>query len=60
MSKQPTCVISPCYDSSTNPVTWLYKADQFFYAHCALDEKCVWFASFYMEGEAQDWFYRLE
>jgi len=50
----------PRYDGSTDPVTWLHKAEQFFRADRTADDERVWLASFYMEGAAQDWYYRLE
>ncbi|CAD6247473.1 unnamed protein product [Miscanthus lutarioriparius] len=48
------------YDGSTDPVLWLYKAEQLFRADRTADDERVWLASFYMEGAAQDWYYRLE
>lgn len=50
----------PRYDGNTDPVTWLYKVEQFFHAHRTPNDERVWYASLYMEGAAQDWYYRLE
>jgi hypothetical protein len=39
---------------------WLHRCDQFFRAARTAEVEKVWLAAFYMEGIAQQWYYRLE
>jgi hypothetical protein len=50
----------PNYDGSEDPLGWLHKAEQFFRSQGTPEDQKVWTASFYMEGAAQQWYYRLE
>jgi hypothetical protein len=50
----------PKYDSSNDPLPWLHRCEQFFRATHTLETEKVWLASFYMQGGAQQWYYRLE
>jgi hypothetical protein len=49
----------PSYDGSTDPLAWLHRCDQFFHASRTAEDK-VWYAAFYMDGDAQSWYFRLE
>jgi hypothetical protein len=48
----------PTYDGSDDPLPWLHRCEQFF--GVARTPEKVWLASFYMQGAAQQWYYRLE
>jgi hypothetical protein len=50
----------PKYDGSGDPLPWLHRCDQFFQAARTAEVEKVWLAAFYMEGIAQQWYYRLE
>jgi hypothetical protein len=50
----------PKYDGSDDPIGWLHKCEQFFRSQRTPEDEKVWTASFYMEGPAQQWYYRLE
>jgi hypothetical protein len=50
----------PKYDGSGDPLPWLHRCDQFFRAARRAEVEKVWLAAFYMEGMAQQWYYRLE
>jgi hypothetical protein len=50
----------PKYDGSGDPLTWLHRCDQFFRAARTTEVEKVWLATFYMEGIAQQWYYRFE
>ncbi|KAJ1296380.1 hypothetical protein BS78_01G295900 [Paspalum vaginatum] len=50
----------PRYDGTEDPLGWLHKCDQFFRSQGTPDDQKVWVASFYMEGAASQWYYRLE
>ena len=50
----------PKYDGSDDPISWLHRCEQFFRAARTEEDEKVWLASFYMEGDAQLWYYRLE
>jgi hypothetical protein len=50
----------PKYDGSEDPLPWLHCCEQFFRAACTPEPEKVWLASFYMQGAAQQWYYRLE
>jgi hypothetical protein len=50
----------PKYDGSTDPLAWLHRCDQFFRASRTPEEDRVWLAAFYMDGDAQAWYFRLE
>jgi hypothetical protein len=50
----------PKYDGSGDPLPWLHRCDQFFRAARTAEVEKVWLAAFYMEGIAQQWYYRLE
>jgi hypothetical protein len=46
------------YDGSGDPLPWLHRCDQFFRAARTAEVEKVWLAAFYMEGIAQQWYYR--
>jgi hypothetical protein len=50
----------PKYDGSGDPLPWLHRCDQFFRAARTNEVEKVWLAAFYMEGIAQQWYYRFE
>ena len=50
----------PKYDGAEDPIGWLHKCEQFLWAHCTTEDEKVLTASYYMEGTAQQWYYRLE
>jgi hypothetical protein len=50
----------PKYDGSDDPLPWLHCCEQFFQAVRTPETEKVWLASFYMQGAAQHWYYRLE
>lgn len=50
----------PKYDGAEDPIGWLHKCEQFFRAHRTTEDEKVLTASYYMEGTAQQWYYRLE
>jgi hypothetical protein len=50
----------PTYDGGTDPLAWLHKCDQFFRAARTPDEEKTWYAAYYLEGDAQQWYFRLE
>jgi hypothetical protein len=50
----------PKYDGSGDPLPWLHRCDQFFRAARTTEVEKVWLAAFYMEGIAQQWYYRLK
>jgi hypothetical protein len=50
----------PKYDGSGDPLPWLHRCDQFFHAAQTAEVEKVWLAAFYMEGIAQQWYYRFE
>jgi hypothetical protein len=50
----------PKYDSTEDPLSWLNRCDQFFRATQTPDNEKVLLAAFYMQGVAQQWYYRLE
>lgn len=62
-SKGPAAVHKlrfPKYDGAEDPLGWLHKVEQFFCSQGTPEDRKVWTASFYMEGAAQQWYYRLE
>jgi hypothetical protein len=50
----------PKYDSIADPLAWLHRCDQFFWATRTLEEEKVWYVAFYLDGDAQQWYFRLE
>lgn len=50
----------PKYDGSDDPLGWLHKCDQFFHTQGTPADLKVWTASFYLEGAAHQWYYRLQ
>jgi len=48
------------YDGTDDPIGWIHKCEQFFRAHRTPEDEKVLTASYYMEGTAQQWYYRLE
>ena len=50
----------PVYNGLEDPLPWLNRCEQFFRAQQMPDDGKVWLASFYMTGDAQQWYYRLE
>jgi len=50
----------PKYDGSDDPITWLHKGEQFFRAYGTPEHLKVPTASFYLDGAAAQWYYRLE
>jgi hypothetical protein len=48
------------YDGSEDPLPWLNHCDQFFHIQETSDAGKVLLASFYMSGEATQWFSLLE
>jgi hypothetical protein len=50
----------PKYDGASDPLAWLHRYDQFFRAARTPEEEEVWYAAFYLDGDAQQWYYRLE
>jgi hypothetical protein len=50
----------PKYDGSGDPLPWLHRCDQFFLVARTAEVEKVWLATFYMEGIAQQWYYRFE
>jgi hypothetical protein len=47
------------YDNTSDPLVWLQRCDQFFRAARTPEEK-VWYAAFYLDDDAQQWYFRLE
>ena len=50
----------PKYDDTEDPLLWLDCCNQFFQAAATLDNEKVLLAAIYMQGVAQQWYYRLE
>jgi hypothetical protein len=50
----------PKYDGSKDMLPWLHRCEQFFRVVRTPENEKVWLASFYMEGAAHEWYYRLE
>ncbi|CAN6342387.1 unnamed protein product [Urochloa humidicola] len=50
----------PCNDSKEDPLPWLNKCEQFFVSHSTPENKKVCFASYHLEGAAQQWYMRLD
>jgi hypothetical protein len=50
----------PKYDGTEDPLSWLNRCDQFFWTIRTPDNEKVLLAAFYMQGVAQQWYYRLE
>jgi hypothetical protein len=50
----------PKYDGTEDPLPWLNRCKQFFRATQTPDDEKVLLAAFYMQGVAQQWYYRLE
>jgi len=50
----------PKYDGVDDPLGWLHKCEQFFRKLRTLEDEKVLTASFYMDGAAEQWYYRLE
>jgi len=50
----------PKYDGGDDPITWLHKGEQFFRACGTPEHLKVPTASFYLDGAAAQWYYRLE
>jgi hypothetical protein len=50
----------PTYESSTDPLAWLHRSDQFFRVVRTPEEEKTWYASYYLEGDTQQWYFRLE
>jgi hypothetical protein len=48
------------YDGEVEPLGWLNKCEQFFHAQRTLDIDRVWYASYHMNGSAQQWCLVLE
>jgi hypothetical protein len=53
-------LLFPTYDGSEDPLPWLNRCDRFFHVQGTLDAGKVFLASFYMFGEASQWFSLLE
>ncbi|CAO2041786.1 unnamed protein product [Urochloa humidicola] len=59
----PTTTIKlsvPYYDGKEDPLPWLNKCEQFFVGHGTAENKKVWYASYHLEGAAQQWYMRLD
>jgi hypothetical protein len=50
----------PKYDGASDPLAWLHRCDQFFQAARTPEDDKVWYAAFYLDGDAQQWYFRLE
>jgi len=50
----------PKYDGSDDPITWLHIGEQFFRAYGTPKHLKVPTASFYLDGAAGQWYYRLK
>jgi hypothetical protein len=50
----------PKYDGTKDPLPWLNRCNQFFRATQTPNNEKVLLAAFYMQGVAQQWYYRLE
>lgn len=50
----------PKYDGAEDPLGWLHKCEQFFRSQATPEDQKVWTATFYLEGAAGQWYYRLE
>jgi hypothetical protein len=50
----------PKNDGGDDPITWLHKGEQFFCAYGTPKHLMVPTASFYLDGAASQWYYRLE
>jgi len=53
-------LVFPVYNGLEDPLPWLNRCEQFFRAQQTPNDGKVWLASFYMTGDAQQWYYRLE
>jgi hypothetical protein len=53
-------LLFPKYDGSGDPLPWLHRCDQFFRTARTTEVEKVWLAAFYLEGIAQQWYYRFE
>lgn len=50
----------PHYDGTEDRLPWLQKCNQLFRTNRSDEGEKVWIASFYLDGAAQQWYYRLE
>jgi len=50
----------PTYDGEVEPLGWLNRCEQFFRAQRTPDIDRVWYASYHMNGTAQQWYLVLE
>ncbi|CAO2194421.1 unnamed protein product [Urochloa humidicola] len=48
------------YDGTEDPLGWLHKCEQFFRSYRTAEEVKVLTATYYLDGTAQQWYYRLE
>jgi hypothetical protein len=53
-------LLFPTYDGTEDPLPWLNRCNQFFCIQEMSDAGKVFLASFYMSGEASQWFSLLE
>jgi hypothetical protein len=53
-------LLFPTYDDAENPLPWLNHYDQFFRIQETPEAGKVFLTSFYMSGEASQWFMLLE
>jgi hypothetical protein len=53
-------LLFPTYDDTEDPLPWLNRCDQFFRIQETPDVGKVFLVSFYMSGEASQWFSLLE
>jgi hypothetical protein len=53
-------LLFPTYDGTDNPLPWLNRCDQFFCVQQTQDTGKVFLASFYMTGDAAQWFTVVE
>ncbi|KAK3142570.1 hypothetical protein QOZ80_4BG0348290 [Eleusine coracana subsp. coracana] len=42
----------PKYDRAADPLAWLHCYDQFFWASRTSEDEKVWYAAFYLDGDA--------
>lgn len=50
----------PKYDGSNDPFGRLHEAEQFFLTQGTPEDQKVWTASFYIKGDAEQWYYRFQ
>jgi hypothetical protein len=59
-SKHGHKLLFPTFDGSEDPLPWLNRCDQFFRVQETPEEAKVFLATFYMSGEASQWYTLLE